>query len=170
MWEVLLTSFFFLQNHRYFDAANNDLTGTIPEDFMLNSIYSAETVTISLQNNEIGGSIPGSLSKFSKLDLNLAGNEIVEIPLKLCEIEGWVEGNVGIVGTCDAILCPKGSFNQFGRESPGNECMSCSHLVNSALLGQTRCENFSSERETLNLLFSGIIATVLLAGSVSKMR
>ena len=139
---------------RYFDASNNDLTGPIPDNFMVNSIYVNETVTVYLQDNSITGTIPAGLGKFSRLDIDLAGNSIVEVPKQLCSIEGWIEGNVGAVGNCNAILCPRATFNQFGRESPGNPCMPCSHLQDSASLGQTRCENFSSERETLNTLFA----------------
>jgi Leucine-rich repeat (LRR) protein len=106
-------------------------------------------VTISLQNNEITGTIPNELVKFKFLDINLAGNKIEEIPQVLCKISGWMQGVVGEIGNCSAILCPEGTFNQFGHHSPENPCMECSHLVSINTLGNTRCENFTSERDTL---------------------
>ena len=121
---------------------------------MVNSVYFNETVTIYLQGNAISGTIPAALGKFSHLDIDLAGNKIVKIPESLCKLEGWIEGNVGTIGSCSAILCPRATFNQFGRETPGNECMPCTHLEDNASLGKTRCEDVSTERETLNTLYT----------------
>ena len=136
-----------------FDAANNDLTGPIPSNFMENSLNTDKDVSIYLQNNEISGSIPESLTKFQRLDLNLAGNRISLIPNPLCELGGWMNGNVGTVGNCSAILCPSGTFNQFGHHSPGTPCFDCPRLE-SVFLGQTRCDdNIRTEYEILDLLF-----------------
>jgi Leucine-rich repeat (LRR) protein len=120
---------------------------------MVNSAFTDDAISIYLQNNAITGTIPLELAKFDKLDLNLAGNDIEEIPNDLCHIAGWMQGNVGTVGNCSAILCPAETFNQFGRRSPGSPCLECSHLEDVIFLGQTRCENFTSERETLNSLY-----------------
>jgi Leucine-rich repeat (LRR) protein len=121
---------------------------------MVNSVLTDDAISIYLQNNAITGTIPLVLAKFDKLDLSLAGNDIEEIPNELCRISGWMQGNVGAVGNCSAILCPAKTFNQFGRHSPGNPCLKCSHLEDVKSLGQTRCENFTSERESLNSLYS----------------
>lgn len=120
---------------------------------MINSAFKNETVTVYLQNNEIIGTIPVGLAKFDAIDLNLASNQIEEIPAQLCEIDGWMHGNSKKVGDCSAILCPRGTFNQFGHQSPGNPCLPCSHLEDVKFLGHTRCENFTSERATLNKLY-----------------
>jgi hypothetical protein len=138
---------------RYFDASDNDFTGPIPDNFLINSVHLNETVTIALQNNEITGTIPSELAKFNFLDINLAGNSIEEIPQKLCSKEGWMQGYVGEIGNCSAILCPKGTFNQFGHHAPENPCLDCSHLVGIDTLGNTHCENFTSERDALIKLF-----------------
>jgi Leucine-rich repeat (LRR) protein len=144
---------FSFRRYRYFDASNNDLTGPLPDNFLINSMFTNATVSIYLRNNEITGTIPSELARIALLDLNLAGNQIDEIPNEVCSIEGWMQGNVGKIGDCSAILCPRGTFNQFGRQSPGNPCLPCSHLDNVIFLGQTHCENFTSERATLNSLY-----------------
>jgi Leucine-rich repeat (LRR) protein len=138
---------------RYFDASDNDLTGPIPDNFLINSIRLNDTVTVYLQHNEIVGTIPKNLVRFSFLDLNLAGNEVLEIPAELCSVSGWMQGYVGQVGNCSAILCPRGSFNQFGYQLPENPCLPCSHLDDVPFLGNTHCEDFTSERDTLEKLF-----------------
>ncbi|KAG7337090.1 RHS repeat-associated core domain containing protein [Nitzschia inconspicua] len=137
----------------YFDASDNDLTGPIPDNFMINSIRLNETVTVYLQHNEIEGTIPPKLVRFSFFDLNLAENKIVEIPKEICGLRGWMQGYVGLVGNCSAILCPRGTFNQFGYHLPENPCLRCSHLDDLPFLGNTHCEDFSSERDTLEKLF-----------------
>lgn len=138
---------------RYFDVSNNDLTGSLPQNFMANSVYKSEMVSAYLANNEITGVIPASLSDFERLDIDLAGNKIVNIPNELCQLDGWMQGNVKEIGNCNAILCPEGTFNQFGKESPGNLCTPCSNLEGNAYLGRSRCEDFTSERDTLNRFF-----------------
>ena len=139
---------------RYFDASDNDLTGSLPENFMANSIFASnESVTVFLQHNEITGTVPSSLHQFTDLNINLAGNRITGIPPELCDRDQWNDGNVGVVGDCSAILCPAGTFNQFGKQSPANPCLSCSHLKDVTFLGQTRCANFTSERVTLSALY-----------------
>lgn len=95
------------------------------------------------------------LNHFASLDINLADNEILEIPEELCSKGGWMEGRAQAVGNCSAILCPAGTFNQFGRASEGNPCLPCLHLEGSLFLGHTHCENFTSERDTLNKLYDG---------------
>jgi hypothetical protein len=120
---------------------------------MINSAYLNQTVSIYLHNNGITGTIPSELTRFQFLDINLAGNLIEEIPSELCGMGGWMRGNVKEIGNCSAILCPQGTFNRFGHQSQGNPCLECSHLDYVKFLGNTHCENFTSERDTLAMLF-----------------
>jgi Leucine-rich repeat (LRR) protein len=113
------------------------------------------SISIYLRNNDITGTVPLELKRFESLDINLADNKILVVPQQLCEIGGWMNGKVGSVASCSAILCPKGTFNQFGHESPGNPCLPCEQLSLDPYLGHTRCEDFTSERETLSKLYEG---------------
>jgi Leucine-rich repeat (LRR) protein len=130
------------------------LTGPLPDNFLINSIHLNDTVTVYLQYNEITGTIPSDLARLSVLDINLAGNEIVEISTELCKLSGWMQGHVGQVGNCSAILCPRGTFNQFGYHLPENPCLQCSHLDGVNSLGNTHCEDVTTERDTLEKLFT----------------
>ena len=137
---------------RYFDASGNDLTGPIPDNFMINGAVNA-SITIYLRKNDITGTIPVELKRLGSLDINLADNKIIQIPPELCKLGGWMDGKAEIVGNCNAILCPQGTFNQFGHESPGNPCIQCGLLADDPFLGHTQCENYTSERETLSKIY-----------------
>ncbi len=138
---------------RNFDASDNSLTGPIPDNFMMSSAFTGSPISVDLRNNEITGTVPLELKRFGSLDINLADNKIVEISPELCTLGGWMQGKVHTVGSCSAILCSKGYFNQFGHESPGIPCVPCDQLVNDPFLGHTHCENFTSERDTLNKIY-----------------
>lgn len=144
--------FSFIHFRRLFDASNNDLTGAIPDNFLAGSATD-KLISINLRNNAITGTIPIELRRFDELDINLADNKILAIPAELCGISGWMGGRIGEVESCSAILCPRGSFNQFGHESPSNPCEPCGQLSTSPYMGHTHCEDFTSERETLNKIF-----------------
>ena len=121
---------------------------------MANSKKLNETVAIYLGNNRINGALPQSLSKFQRLEIDLSGNKINEIPEELCKIDGWMLGEVGAIQNCSAILCPKGSFNQNGRASTGNPCITCEDSRNIEFMGSTHCESDTIEREILLDLFA----------------
>lgn len=120
---------------------------------MMSSSSTGSSISVNLRNNDITGTLPLELKRFGMLDINLADNKILNIPSELCSLGGWMQGKVELVGNCSAILCPKGFFNQFGHESPGIPCLPCDHLINDPYLGHTQCENFTSERDTLNKIY-----------------
>lgn len=120
---------------------------------MLNSIRLNKTVTIDLQNNLISGTVPRELDRFELLDIDLTGNKIEVLPQELCAMDGWMQGDVHEVGDCSAILCPGGTFNQFGRASPEVACEPCAEGPSMQFLGSTQCESLISERDILMKLY-----------------
>jgi hypothetical protein len=122
---------------------------------MENSVHSNASVTLVLKNNEISGTIPSSLKRFDALDIDLTGNKIEGISNEFCEQGSWMKGEVAIIGSCDAILCPMGYYNENGRQSSAESpCSPCEDLSNVPYLGQTQCKSYDGERGTLSLLFS----------------
>jgi hypothetical protein len=76
-------------DYSFFDASGNDLSGSIPSNFLAGSLLADHNIFIILENNEITGTIPESLDPLSKLDINLADNQITGIPEVLCDNEDW---------------------------------------------------------------------------------
>jgi hypothetical protein len=76
-------------NCSLFDASGNDLSGSIPSNFLAGSLLAGHDIYIILANNKISGTIPESLKPLSKLDINLADNQITGIPEVLCDNNGW---------------------------------------------------------------------------------
>eukprot|EP00568_Trieres_chinensis_P006760 CAMPEP_0183296028 /NCGR_PEP_ID=MMETSP0160_2-20130417/3757_1 /TAXON_ID=2839 ORGANISM="Odontella Sinensis, Strain Grunow 1884" /NCGR_SAMPLE_ID=MMETSP0160_2 /ASSEMBLY_ACC=CAM_ASM_000250 /LENGTH=493 /DNA_ID=CAMNT_0025457595 /DNA_START=114 /DNA_END=1595 /DNA_ORIENTATION=- len=118
----------------------NDLMGAIPRNFLENSYVTSKLVTVSLKNNKLSGKVPGELSRFEKLQLDVRGNQISGIANQLCRQKKWNGGQVGVFG-CDAIACPKGTFTTTGRrETDEEECMECPYGEDDAqYLGSTGC-------------------------------
>lgn len=60
-----------------------------------------------------------------------------------------------MINTCDAVLCPRGTFSASGRQnSLDDPCVPCDGLVKSPYLGQTFCREIESERGVLELVFA----------------
>jgi hypothetical protein len=55
----------------YFDASGNDLSGSIPSNFLALPRLVDNVIYIILENNEISGTIPESLDPLTKLNINL---------------------------------------------------------------------------------------------------
>jgi hypothetical protein len=65
-----------------------------------------------------------------------------------------MDGDLGRIGSCDAILCRPGTFSASGRQdSIDDPCLSCDGLFKSPYLGHTVCKEIESERGVLELLF-----------------
>jgi len=138
----------------YFDVTGNDMSGTIPSDFMQNSFFKNDSVTIYLGKNSLTGTVPSSLDAFSMLDLLIVGNLISEVPNVFCDNTDWMQGDVGIVGTCAAIACLPGTWSAEGRQSTMEQpCDVCSHVATAALWGQMSCKDVSPEKEVLFKLY-----------------
>lgn len=139
---------------RFFDGSNCDLTGPIPDNFMAKSVHTSDTITLILTNNQLSGTVPASLKKFNSLDIDLAGNKIEGISHDLCGKSDWMKGELGLVKSCDAILCPPGKYNEQGRQTGDTPCLSCKDLSDVPYYGQTQCGSFEGERGALNFFFA----------------
>ena len=147
--EGRLPDFSAARNLWYVDFSSNDLTGPIPSSFMSGSKAVNISVMVLLRDNELTGAVPKSLLKFNDAFIDLAGNMIDSLPSAFCSKVDWMYGDVGKIGTCAAIMCPKGYYSDSGRQDdPDEPCKACQG-GGAQYLGQTRCQNFESEREIL---------------------
>lgn len=151
-----LPSFNDLPNIREIYLNENSLTGSIPDNFLGGVSNSHERIRVGLKGNRVEGVIPSSLKYFKKLDIDLADNLITSIHPDVCENSYWMGGYVETF-KCDAILCPVGYYNQFGRQdNPLVPCQKCGGTEQMVYLGATKCqaEIKKREREVLEILFN----------------
>ena len=137
--------------------SGNKFDGSIP-DTLLDNVQVADvpgTLIVDLSNNQLTGSVPGSLAKFDQMDLFVESNFITAVNQRLCGKRDWMYGNVGEYG-CDAILCPQYTASALGRQAFDNqECQSCDSPSNPSI-GQTSCSvknAVMTERQTLEILY-----------------
>lgn len=134
----------------------NALTGTLPSNFLMNSLRLQAGINLGLSDNRLQGTIPDGWSRFDLLAVDLAGNQISGISSSLCSKSGWMNGAVQKF-QCDAILCPPGTYNTIGYQADdASSCLSCPSSSN---YGATSCGNqgttdVSSELNILNDFFS----------------
>lgn len=139
-----------------FNASMNEFLGTIPPN-VLSSADITKQITIDLSQNKISGGVPSQLSDFEKLNLYLGGNQISELPEDLCSIKSWMDGQVGTIGSCDAILCPPNSYSAAGRATETMTCQPCDNAA-ATYFGSMDCSSNSttSERDILMKFFDGL--------------
>ena len=132
------------------NVSMNAFAGTVPSD-MLAAVDKTLDVNIDLSKNKLSGEVPAQLSAFEKLNVFLTGNTISSIPAELCSMGNWMNGDVGTIGSCDAILCAPGTYSESGRAGSGFECAPCADGATAAFYGSTECSNSaqSSERDIL---------------------
>lgn len=117
----------------------NQLTGKLPSAFIRGISDKNLEVTVDLTNNEISGKLPSGLTQFSRLRIYLAGNKIDALDSSFCAMENWMGGEVKYRG-CDAILCPFGTFNIYGREAnEGSSCSTCPFTYTAPYYGSISC-------------------------------
>lgn len=128
------------------DLSSNTMTGTIPTDFLSGVKGDRFEMEVDISFNGFTGTVPAELNRFSKMKLNAIRTEITKVDEALCEMRDWWNGEVGLVADsdrdesgCDAILCPKGTYNKFGRakSGPGGRCLDCK---GGEYAGQTTCD------------------------------
>lgn len=144
------------------DVSENSFSGWLPPGFLAKT-DPVETITVNLAGNRFTGPIPKDWDRFESLNLDLSSNMISEIPDTLCASNGWNNGLVGLLGTCDAILCKPGTYHISGRQTDPNQgCQSCSSGVASApYYGSTVCLEpaLRAEREVLVDFYNGANGT-----------
>jgi Leucine-rich repeat (LRR) protein len=108
------------------DASANAFSGRLPKSF-LGEVDSAEQIKVNLTKNAFVGGIPEQWSRFESLDIDLSNNQLTEMSPALCGQNDWNGGRVGLLGTCDAILCPPGThLAGSGRQiEPLKSCEPC---------------------------------------------
>lgn len=137
--------------------SNNQFTGSIPDNFLGGISASSSPITVYLDRNNLGGTIPSQLVSFAQLNIYLENNLFTAFGDGICQMSQWMEGNVGRYG-CDAILCPAGKYSAAGRQvSDSTACAVCPDLQNSPTLGSNFCLSIQMEKErgVLEKVFQG---------------
>ena len=133
----------------------NDFLGSIPTNF-LDAVGRNNDIIVDLTMNHITGSLPSSLQKFNYMTIYLAGNEIESLDEAFCDLETWMGGEVEKSG-CDAILCPTGTANEYGRQTnAGPVCKACAFTFSAPYYGSGECMadiKDYNEKEILELLY-----------------
>jgi len=120
----------------------NELTGTLPEDFLRSTEKGDGAIDVMLSDNKLDGNIPESwASRFASLELDLTGNRISGIHNSICAKTEWNNGNVNLY-SCDAVLCPPGKFNEIGRQTgSGSVCRDCANQGSVQYYGSKTCSD-----------------------------
>lgn len=120
------------------DASDNSFSGYLPKTF-LSQVDTDEKISVDLSLNNFEGSVPEEWSKFESLQLDLSGNMLTSLPNSVCKNNGWNNGLVGLLGSCDAILCPPGTQLPNGRQTVATSpCVPCPSGEESAPFFGTR--------------------------------
>lgn len=136
------------------------MTGSIPTDFLSGVEDVGQLMEIDVGYNSFTGTIPSGLSRFTKMNLDAVRSQFSVVASSLCSLTGWMDGEVGKLinagdDGCDAILCPKGTYNDFGRAKSGSngECLPC---ANAKFAGETTCDGSveNAEKKILDNLFA----------------
>jgi hypothetical protein len=119
---------------KHVDLSDNLLAGGLGKSF-LSKISKDTAVTLRLSKNQLTGVIPEAFDRFGNMSLHLSDNNILGMPLTLCDNSEWNNGDVGAFG-CDSILCKPGSYNAYGRRVLGMDCYDCPSAI---YYGETSC-------------------------------
>eukprot|EP00581_Thalassiosira_minuscula_P019717 CAMPEP_0183726422 /NCGR_PEP_ID=MMETSP0737-20130205/23124_1 /TAXON_ID=385413 /ORGANISM="Thalassiosira miniscula, Strain CCMP1093" /LENGTH=523 /DNA_ID=CAMNT_0025957751 /DNA_START=106 /DNA_END=1674 /DNA_ORIENTATION=- len=137
-----------LQHLHDLDISANDISGSIPDNFMeaarQSEVITYPRIEIDLSSNEITGTIPAEFDDFVVLFLDLTDNRISGIPAVLCDDDDeFLDGLVGELTTnkCDAILCPPGTFSPVGRQ--GDVDSPCQPCPEATYFGTLECNSIS---------------------------
>lgn len=153
-----LLSFSKMPKVRALHIGSNSLTGTIPSNLLAGVDNFDAILDVDFSSNRLTGRIPSQLSTFNKLNLLVTENYIESVDDVLCSKSSWLQGSVGSF-SCNALLCPSGTFNADGRQSSEDTpCAPCSGGSVPPYMGQTSCLTDEKERERhiLELFFNAV--------------
>jgi Leucine-rich repeat (LRR) protein len=134
---------------RSLHLGSNSMTGSIPSNLLAGVDNFDDLVEVDISSNHLTGSIPSQLADFKNLNFLATDNYIEAIDDALCSKFSF---------SCDALLCPAGTFNSDGRQtSEDTPCEQCpvSDVPIPPYMGQTSClsNEKEREREILELFF-----------------
>ena len=136
--------------------SGNSMTGPLPTSLLANTERGSDSIELLLSDNAFEGEVPPAwASRFSKLFLDLSGNRISSVPNEICSKDSWMKGTVQeLGGSCDAILCPAGTYNEFGRKT--NTADECERCPDADYMGSKSCngETMGGELGILQDFFS----------------
>jgi Leucine-rich repeat (LRR) protein len=139
----------------YMDLSNNGVSGSIPTNFLEHSQRLADSITILLQSNDLTGTVPTSLTRFSFLYIDLGDNKITDLPPVLCDNTNWMNGEL-LPGSCDYVMCPPATYNPARRQTSSEEpCIPCpAELADTNMFwGRSSCMEIESEQAVLEKFF-----------------
>ena len=129
------------------DVAHNQLFGMVPNNF-LQVADTTNRMLVDISHNRLQGNLPGFLTRFPDMTLYAQGNQFTGVDRKLCEMDQWNGGSVGLF-ECDALLCPPQSFAPQGRASAEQgDCEPCPNAKDAPFYGHTTCGGVSSSAST----------------------
>jgi Leucine-rich repeat (LRR) protein len=157
----------------YLNVSWNELSGNVPST-LLNSVDKTIRTELDFSYNKFSGAFPDQFVTFEKLNIDLSGNMIDNLPESVCTNPDWMNGITGIVSAgkkCDTILCPKGSFTVHGRQTHRDEpCISCSLKNEAPYFGSTACLDEVTKRERegmrcINAMYKYVLLILLIVVS-----
>lgn len=148
-----LPSFGGLVRIELLELAYNLFTGEIPHNLFDQRPRNGD-IRVRLASNLLQGSLSDRLGEFQHMILEIEDNQITGLPKALCNQKDWVNGETA-VESCNAILCPNGTWSPSGRASAtSGKCELCPGNV---YFGQSTCAvgslDDNSEVQILDSLF-----------------
>lgn len=116
----------------------NHIDGSIAANFMDGVDDKSSPIVVNLESNNIHKEVPASLAQFDDLHIFLGNNLILGIAPEVCAKTKWMDG---LMATgCDALLCPVGTYSDYGRRTRTQECKFCDHVtMNGEYFGSMSC-------------------------------
>lgn len=108
---------------KHIDLSDNSLAGPISKKF-LNLLSVSTTPNVMLHQNLLTGVVPEELARFTNMNLLVADNKFLGLPISLCFNPLWNEDDIDKYG-CDGIMCRPGTYNKFGRYRDNAPCEAC---------------------------------------------